>query len=70
MILILVAVEEELSAKDLPNFKIHYTGVGKINASIKTLEIIKDYSPSQIINYGTAGSLRYRKNLLSEKYKV
>ena len=66
MILILVAVEEELSAKDLPDFKIHYTGVGKINASIKTLEIIKDYSPSQIINYGTAGSLNRHLNGLLE----
>jgi len=61
MILIFVAVEAELSQKDLPNFQIHYTGVGKINASIKTSEIIKDYSPTQIINYGTAGSLN--KNL-------
>ena len=41
MVLILVAVEEELSSKDLPSFQIHYTGVGKINAVIKTLEIIK-----------------------------
>ena len=57
MFLILVAVEKELSVKDLPDFKIHYTGVGKINASISTLEIIKDYSPTHIINYGTAGSL-------------
>ena len=57
MILILVAVEEELSIKDLPDFPIHYTGVGKINASIRTLEIIQDYSPTQIVNYGTAGSL-------------
>ena len=61
MVLILVAVEEELSSEDLPNFQIQYTGVGKINAAIKTLEIIKDYSPTQIINYGTAGSLN--KNL-------
>ena len=61
MILILVAVEAELSQKDLPDLQIHYTGVGKINASIKTSEIIKDYSPTQIINYGTAGSLN--KNL-------
>ena len=57
MILVLVAVEEELGLKDLPDFQIHYTGVGKINASIKTLEIIRDYSPTHIINYGTAGSL-------------
>ena len=57
MILILVAVKEELGVNDLPDCHIHYTGVGKINAAIKTLEIIKDYRPNQIINYGTAGSL-------------
>ena len=55
--LILVAVREELCKKDLPNFNIHYTGVGKINASFKTLEIIKECCPTHIINYGTAGSL-------------
>ena len=55
--LILVAVKEELSEKDLPDFNVHYTGVGKINASFKTLEIIQEYSPTNIINYGTAGSL-------------
>ena len=65
MILILVAVAEELSVKDLPGYQIHYTGVGKINASIKTLEIIKDYSPTHVINYGTAGSLNKKlKGLL------
>ena len=41
MVLILVAVEEELSSEDLPNLQIQYTGVGKINAAIKTFEIIK-----------------------------
>ena len=66
MILILVAVEEELSVKDLPEFQIHYTGVGKINASIKTLEIIRDYSPTQVINYGTAGSLNKKLKGLVE----
>ena len=57
MILILVALKKELSVKDLPDLHIHYTGVGKINASIKTIEVIRDYSPTLIINYGTAGSL-------------
>ena len=66
MILILVAVEEELSIKDLPEFQIYYTGVGKINASIKTLEIIRDYSPTQVINYGTAGSLNKKLKGLVE----
>ena len=66
MILILVAVKEELSKKDLPTIQIHYTGVGKINASIKTLEVIKDYSPSLIINYGTAGRLNEKLKGLVE----
>ena len=57
MILALVALKEELNEKDLPNIPVHYTGLGKINATIKTLEVINDYSPSLIINYGTAGSL-------------
>ena len=55
--LILVAYREELCEKDLPNLNIHYTGVGKINASFKTSEVIKEYSPTHIINYGTAGTL-------------
>ena len=62
MTLILVAVKEELSEKDLPDLQIHYSGVGKINAAIKTLEIIKDYSPSLIINYGTAGKINKLKD--------
>ena len=66
MILILVAVEEELGVKDLPEFRIFYTGVGKINASIKTLEIIRDYSPTHVINYGTAGSLNKKLKGLVE----
>ena len=66
MVIILVAVEEELRSKDLPYLQIHYTGVGKINAAIKTLEIIKDHSPTQIINYGTAGSLNKKLKGLVE----
>ena len=66
MILILVALKEELSVKDLPDFQIHYTGVGKINASIKTLEVIQEYSPAHIINYGTAGKLNKKLKGLVE----
>ena len=66
MIFILVAVEEELTIKDLPEFQIYYTGVGKINATIKTLEIIRDHSPTQVINYGTAGSLNKKLKGLVE----
>ena len=66
MISILVAIAEELSVEDLPDYQIHYTGVGKINASIKALEIIKDYSPTHLINYGTAGSLNKKLKGLVE----
>ena len=38
--------------------KFHHTGVGKINASIKLMELINLYKPAQIINYGTAGSFK------------
>ena len=37
--------------------KFHHTGVGKINASIKLMELIQLHKPTQVINYGTAGSL-------------
>ena len=38
--------------------KFHHTGVGKINASIKLMELINAHKPNQVINYGTAGSLK------------
>ena len=38
--------------------KFHHTGVGKINAAIKLIELVHLYKPTQVINYGTAGSLK------------
>ena len=55
--LILVAIEDELKRSDLPDHKIEYIGVGKVNAVFSTLNAIKKHSPKQIINFGTAGSL-------------
>tara|TARA_B100001769_G_scaffold236173_1_gene200862 strand:+ start:475 stop:1014 length:540 start_codon:yes stop_codon:yes gene_type:complete len=40
---------------NLINF--HYSGVGKINATMKVLELIRNYKPYKIVNYGTAGSI-------------
>jgi adenosylhomocysteine nucleosidase len=57
-IIILVALEEELPKDSLKKFHIEYTGVGKINACFKTTEVINNFSPKLIINYGTAGSLK------------
>ena len=46
--------------------KFHHTGVGKINASIKLMELIHLHNPTQVINYGTAGSLKREINGLVE----
>ena len=36
---------------------IFYSGLGKINAAIKSTEIIKSYNPKKIINYGSCGAI-------------
>ena len=52
-ILILAALKQETG-----NIKgIIHTGLGKINAAIKTTETILKYRPKIIINYGTCGSV-------------
>ena len=56
-LIILVALEEELPKSMLPELIIEYTGVGKINATYRTLEAIQNYNPETIINFGTAGTL-------------
>ena len=57
-LIILVALEDELPRDTLSDFRIEYTGVGKVNAAFKATEIIGQHAPKLIINYGTAGSLR------------
>ena len=56
-LIILVALEEELPKSMLPELIIEYTGVGKINATYRTLEAIQKYNPEIIINFGRAGTL-------------
>ena len=36
----------------------NYTGVGKINASYNLVKLINKFKPIEVINYGTAGSLK------------
>ena len=55
--IIFVALESKLPADHLPGWKIIYTGVGKVNASIKAIKNHNIYQPVTMINYGTAGSL-------------
>ena len=53
---ILCALPQEVEG--LYNTEIFFTGVGKINAASTTEQIIKDYNPKLIVNYGTAGTLK------------
>ena len=65
-ILILVALQDELDANEIGDFKVYYSGVGKVNAAIRTLQVIQKHSPDLIINFGTAGSLNPRLSGLLE----
>jgi adenosylhomocysteine nucleosidase len=35
----------------------HHVGVGKINATYNLIKLINKYKPTEVINYGTAGSI-------------
>ena len=55
---IVVALESEFEAGLIPsNIPVIYTGVGKVNAAIATSIAISNFSPSLIINFGTAGKV-------------
>lgn len=54
--IIVIALPHE--AEGLEKFApVVYTGVGKVNASIKLYEAIVKYQPDSVINYGTAGGI-------------
>ena len=55
--IIFVALESELPATHLPEWRIVYTGVGKVNAAIEGIKNYHIYQPFIAINYGTAGTL-------------
>ena len=56
MILVVIALEEELSGPLPSGYKKLVTGVGKVNASIAlTAELCYNSTYSKIINYGSAG---------------
>lgn len=54
---ILVALEAELPQDFLPNWRIIYTGVGKVNAALAAKQVIERHRPSHMYNFGTAGGL-------------
>jgi len=56
------ALKEEVIGLDYFNF----LGVGKINATLKTIELINRFKPKEIINFGTAGALNNKLNGIIE----
>lgn len=58
MIVIIVALESELSRQPLPDgVQLIHSGVGKINAALAAHEAIERFRPELVVNYGTAGAL-------------
>ena len=57
-IFILCALPQETNNCD----KIIYTGLGKVNAAIKAVEIINEKRPRLLINYGTCGAVNTSLN--------
>ncbi len=65
-ILIVCALEIETQGQ-LDDWDVIYTGVGKINATMKLVDRLTDYNyarPELVINYGTAGSRKIKKKTL------
>ena len=52
--LFVAALKEETPGLDY----FHYIGVGKINATYNLLKLINKFKPNQVINYGSAGSVK------------
>ena len=60
-ILLVYAVPEERIEINIPNAEVIYveTGMGKVNAAMKTMRAICDYKPDMVINFGSAGTLNH-----------
>ena len=56
--LLVVALEEEAAHLHVTELPVLVTGVGKVNAAIAVSTILGEYSPTRIVNLGTAGALR------------
>ena len=56
MLVVIVALESELSRRRLPvGMQLLHSGVGKINAAMTACDAIARLKPRLIVNYGTAG---------------
>lgn len=59
MIDLIVALEAELAGHALPpGIRVTFCGVGKVNAALATAAVLAQSDCRQVVNFGTAGSLR------------
>lgn len=71
MIVVIVALESELSRQPLPSgIELVHAGVGKVNAAIATCAALHAHRPEMIINYGTAGAISVAARGLVEVGRV
>ena len=55
--LLVVALEEEAAHLHVSELPVLVTGVGKVNAAVAVAAILREFSPSRVVNLGTAGAL-------------
>ena len=61
-ILLVYAIPEEKVEINIPNAEVIYveTGIGKVNAAMRTMRAICEYHPDMVINFGTAGTIKHK----------
>ncbi len=61
-ILIVYAIPQEKIEVNIPNAEVIYveTGMGKVNAAMRTMHAICEYHPDMVINIGSAGTLNHK----------
>lgn len=55
--LLVVALEEEATHLHVSELPVLVTGAGKVNAAIAVASILAEWSPTRVVNLGTAGAL-------------
>lgn len=55
--LLVVALEEEAAHLHITDLPVLVTGAGKVNAANAVATILRQFSPSRVVNLGTAGAL-------------
>lgn len=70
-VIILTALAAELDVARIPDgASVLFTGVGKVNAAIATMQTLQRLQPALVINYGTAGKTDGRLHGLVEVAQV